>query len=470
MFRSAILALLLGLSLGPVLAAETLPRPVAAALATHRLDGAGLSIFVQPVDGTSPLLAFNADVVRSPASVIKLLTTYAALDILGPAYTWETEVLVTGPVHKGRLEGDLVLRGGGDPGLTTERFWTLLREIRARGIREITGDLVVDDTLFAPNGGDPGDFDNQRYRAYNVLPSALLVNSNTVDFRIMRDAEGVSVYLDPPLEGFRVENRIGDRQGPCSGFQRGVAFDLPDGFEGKHAILSGNFPTGCTEYSLWRSVLRAPQFASALFRALWRQLGGTIQGGLRIAATPADAQPLLTYRSLPLNDQVRAINKWSNNPMTRHLLLTLGLEHAGPPGTPEKGRAAVAEWLRTKGLAMPGLYLDNGSGLSRDTRVTAAGLGAMLLDAWRHPQMADFIASMPIAAYDGTLRRRYQGDMAGRLSMKTGRLDDVSAIAGVMQSRSGQRFVVVVALNAENAHRGIGEAVQDTVLRWVFER
>ena len=470
MFRGAMAAVLLAFWLIPAWGAESLPRPVAAALASHQLDGTGLSIFVQAVDGTTPLLAFNEDVPRSPASIIKLLTTYAALDVLGPAYTWETEVLVTGPVRNGRLEGDLVLRGGGDPGLTTERFWTLLREIRARGIREIAGGLVIDDTLYAPNGKDPGDFDSQRYRAYNVLPSAVLVNSNTVEFRVMRDAAGVSVYVDPPLEGFRVENRIGSRRGPCTGFQRGVAFHLPDGFEGRHAVLSGSFPTGCTEYSLWRSVLPAPQFADALFRALWRQLGGSIAGKLRIAATPPDAQQLLVYPSLPLNDQLRAINKWSNNPMTRHLLLTLGLEHAGPPATPDKGRAAVAEWLRTKGLAMPGLYLDNGSGLSRDTRVTAAGLGAMLLDAWRHPQMADFIASMPIAAYDGTLRRRYQGDMAGRLSMKTGRLDDVSAIAGVMQSRSGKRFVVVVALNAENAHRGIGEAVQDTVLRWVFER
>jgi D-alanyl-D-alanine carboxypeptidase/D-alanyl-D-alanine-endopeptidase (penicillin-binding protein 4) len=156
--------------------------------------------------------------------------------------------------------------------------------------------------------------------------------------------------------------------------------------------------------------------------------------------------------------------------MTRHLLLTLGLEHAGAPATAEKGRAAVAAWLEAKGLAMPGLYLDNGSGLSRDTRVTAGGLGAMLLDAWRHPQMADFLASLPIAANDGTLRRRYAGDMAGRLSMKTGRLDEVSAIAGVMQSRSGQRYAVVVLLNAPDAHRGIGEAIQDTVLRWVFER
>lgn len=468
MFRGAVAILLLGLSMIPALSAETLPRPVAAALASHRLDGAGLSIFVQAVDGNTPLLAFNEDVPRSPASVIKLLTSYAALDLLGPAYTWETEVLVTGPVRDGRLEGDLVLRGGGDPGLSTERFWTLLREVRARGIREIAGGLVIDDTLFAPNGEDPGDFDSQRYRAYNVLPSAMLVNSNTVEFRVMRDAEGVSVYVDPPLEGFRVENRIGDRRGQCSGFQRGVAFDLPDGFAGRHAVLSGSFPTGCTEYSLWRSVLPAPQFADALFRALWRQLGGSIEGGLRVEATPADAQRLLVYRSLPLNDQLRAINKWSNNPMTRHLLLTLGLEHAGAPATPENGRAAVDAWLAAKGLAMPGLYLDNGSGLSRDTRVTAAGLGVMLLHAWRHPQMADFIASLPIAAHDGTLRRRYRGDMAGRLSLKTGRLDEVSAIAGVMQSRAGQRYVVVVILNAQDAHRGIGEAVHESVLRWVF--
>jgi D-alanyl-D-alanine carboxypeptidase/D-alanyl-D-alanine-endopeptidase (penicillin-binding protein 4) len=114
--------------------------------------------------------------------------------------------------------------------------------------------------------------------------------------------------------------------------------------------------------------------------------------------------------------------------------------------------------------------VDNGSGLSRDTRVTAAGLGAMLLDAWRHPQMADFIGSMPIAAEDGTLRRRFHGDMQGRLSLKTGRLDDVASIAGLVQSRSGRRYVVVVILNARDAHRGIGEAVQETVLRWVFER
>ncbi|NGP52046.1 D-alanyl-D-alanine carboxypeptidase/D-alanyl-D-alanine-endopeptidase [Thioalkalivibrio sp. XN8] len=470
MWRGIALFLLLGLAAGPAPGAESLPRPVATALNNHGLDGSGLSLFVQAVDAAEPLLAFNEHVPRSPASVIKLLTTYAALDRLGPAYRWQTEVLVTGPVRNGRLEGDLVLRGGGDPGLSTERFWTLLREIRARGIRDIAGDLVIDDTLFAPGRGDPGDFDGQPFRAYNVLPNALLVNSNTVEFRLLRDGEAVGVYVDPPLAGFQVENRIDNRRATCGGFQRGVAFHLPDGPGGRRAVLEGRFPTGCDRYSLWRSVLPAPQFADAVFRALWAQLGGTISGGLRVAATPPDARPLFAYDSLPLNEQLRLINKWSNNPMTRHLLLTLGMADAGPPATIEKGRAALAQWVAERGLAMPGLFVDNGSGLSRDTRVTAAGLGALLLDAWAHPQMADFIGSMPIAAHDGTLRRRFHGDMRGRLSLKTGRLDDVAAIAGLVQSRSGQRYVVVVMLNAPDAHRGIGEGVQEAVLRWVFER
>lgn len=472
MLRLLVLAsLLTGLLLPtPSTAAVSLPRPVAAVLGNQKLDGSGVSVFVQAVDEEQPLLAVNENVPRSPASIIKLLTSYAALDLLGPAYRWQTEVWTTGELREGRLHGDLVLRGGGDPGLSTERFWTLLREIRAHGITEIAGDLVVDDTLFAPIRERPGDFDGQPYRAYNVLPSALLVNSNAVEFRVMRNGSGVSVYIDPPLDGFRVENLISTRQGACTGFQRGVAFDLPRGPEGRHAVLSGHFPSGCTEYSLWRAVLPAPQFANALFRALWRQLGGRIDGGFRVAPVPPDAQRLYVHQSLPLGEQLRLMNKWSNNPMTRHLLLTIGLEHAGAPATAQKGRAAVEDWARRRGLAIPGLFIDNGAGLSRRTRVTAGGLGAMLLDAWRHPQMADLMSSMPIAAMDGTLRSRYQGEMAGRMYLKTGRLDGVASIAGLMTSHSGRRFVVVVIVNEENAHRGSGIAVQDAVLRWVFDQ
>ena len=473
MLRTVPVALLLScflaLPASPAVA-ESLPRPVINALTTHNMDGSGLSIFVQAIDSDEPLLTFNENVLRSPASIIKLLTSYAALDLLGPSYRWRTEVWVTGPVRNGRLEGDLVLRGGGDPGLSTERFWTLLREIRAHGIVEIAGDLVIDDTLFAPAREQPGDFDRQPYRAYNVLPHALLVNNNVAEFRVLRNPGGIGVYVDPPLHGVRIENRLTTRQGACGGFQRGVAYDLPDGFDGHHVILSGAFPSGCSEFSLYRSVLPPPQFAEAVFRALWAQMGGRIEGHLRVAPVPEDAQRLLAFPSLPLNEQLRPINKWSNNPMTRHLLLTLGLEQDGPPATPEKGRAAIEQWVRDRGLPLAGLYVDNGSGLSRDTRVTAYGLGHMLLDAWHHPQMADLVSSLPISANDGTLRSRYRGEKAGQMLLKTGRLEEVSAIAGLVQSRSGQRYVVVIIVNEPNAHRGPGVAVQDTVLRWVFNR
>lgn len=451
-------------------AAESLPPQVVSALKNHELDGAGLSVFVQAVDASEPLLSFNADTLRSPASVIKVLTSYAALDLLGPAYRWQTEVWVTGPVRDRRLEGDLILRGGGDPSLTTERFWTMLREIRALGIVEIAGDLVIDDTLFAPNNGRPGDLDRQPYRAYNVLPNAMLVNYNVVEFRIRRAGRKVIVHADPPLDDFEVENRIGSRQGRCGGFQRGVAFDLPQGVGGRRAVLSGAFPSGCSDYTLWRAALEAPQYTDALFRSLWRNLGGRIDGKLRLAPVPEGARKLLDFASRPLAEQLREINKWSNNVMTRHLFLTLGIEHRGPPGTPDKSREVVQAWLAERGLAVPGLFIDNGAGLSRRTRITAAGLGKMLLHAWQHPLMPDLVASMPIAAVDGTLRSRYRGALAGRMHLKTGRLDDVSAIAGIVTSRSGRRHVVVAIMNEPDAHRGSGEAVQETLLRWVVSQ
>jgi serine-type D-Ala-D-Ala carboxypeptidase/endopeptidase (penicillin-binding protein 4) len=472
-FFALLLSLLLTLGLPPLAppaAAESLPAPILNALRNHQLDGKGLSIFVQAVDAQEPLLAFNEHVLRNPASVAKVLTSYAALDLLGPAYRWHTEVWVTGPVRDGRLEGDLVIRGGGDPSLTTERLWTMLREIRARGIVEIAGDLVIDDTLFAPNHARPGDFDSQPYRAYNVLPSALLVNYNVVTFHIRNEGRNAVVQVDPPMHGFRVENRIESPQGACSGAQNRVAFDLPGGFTGRRAVLSGQFASSCRELTLWRSVLGAPQFADAVIRYLWIQMGGSIAGELRVAPVPEGARRIVSFPSRPLAEQLRDINKWSNNVMTRHLFLTIGLERHGPPATVEKGREAVEEWLEQRGLYVPGMFIDNGSGLSRRTRVTADMFGRLLIDAWHHPLMPDLVASMPISAVDGTLRNRLRGDTKGRMHLKTGRLNNVSTIAGIVTSKSGQRYAVVVFKNQQDAPGGAGEAIQDAVLRWVHNQ
>jgi D-alanyl-D-alanine carboxypeptidase/D-alanyl-D-alanine-endopeptidase (penicillin-binding protein 4) len=459
---------------GTAPAAETepsLPEPVQRVLDGHGLGTAGLSLFVQAVDDDEPLLVLNGAVSRSPASIIKLVTTFAALDLLGPAYSWRTEAYLGGFLENDRLRGDLVLKGGGDPYLTTERFWTLLRGLRANGLRHIDGDLVIDNSYFEIDPEDPGAFDGQPWRTYNVTPDALLVNLKAVRFRIWRPAAGAPprITTDPPIDSLVVDNRVATRKGSCQGFQRGVAFDLPEGLDGNTAVLSGRFPSGCRDYSLWRTVMAPAEFTYGVFRPIWNELGGSISGEVRSGLAPEGEASFSHLDSVPLADVVRNINKFSNNVMTRQVFLTIGAETAGAPGTPEKARTAIDEWMTSRGLADAGLYLENGSGLSRETRVTAAGLGRMLLQAWAHPLMPEFVSSMALSGTDGTLRNRFRGtSMAGKMHIKTGRLDDVYSIAGFVQTGGGRRYVVVAIHNDTDVHRGPGKELQDALLRWVY--
>jgi len=471
----AILAMICS-ALGPaaVCAAEegALPPELQRVLDGHGLGRSGLSVIVQAVNADVPLLSLNPDTPRSPASTIKLVTTFVALDLLGPAYTWRTEAYLDGPMTDGRLEGDLVLKGGGDPYLTTERFWSFLRELNARGLRHVDGDLVIDRSYFEPAPEEPGSFDGQPWRTYNVAPDALLVNMKAVEFRIYRPPGGVrpQVITDPALSNLRIDNRIGNTKGPCTGFQRGVAIDLPDGLDGNSVLLSGSFPTGCGEYAIYRTVMTPPQFAYGVFKPLWSQLGGSLSGRVRTGPVPASATLFAHFDSVPLAEVVRSVNKFSNNVMTRQLLLTVGAEAGSPPGTEAKGRLAVDHWLSAHGIEAPDLFLENGSGLSRETRISAQTMAGMLVAAWRHPYMPEFIASLPLSGMDGTMRNRFRGSaLAGRMHLKTGRLDHVYAIAGYVQARSGTRYAVVAFHNDTDVHRGPGRELQDALLRWVYD-
>ncbi|MGD8978064.1 MAG: D-alanyl-D-alanine carboxypeptidase/D-alanyl-D-alanine-endopeptidase [Gammaproteobacteria bacterium] len=457
----------------PAAPAAVLPPRVQAVLDGHDLDRDGLSIVVQGVEEPKPILSLNPEVSRSPASIIKLLTSFAALDMLGPAYTWKTRAYLGGELVDGRLAGDLTLQGGGDPYLTTERFWSFLRDLRARGLRDIDGDLVIDNSYFDVDSEDPGSFDGQPFRTYNVSPDALLINLKAVEFRIYRPSPGARprVVTDPVIADLEIDNRIRTAQGPCRGFQRGVAIDLPSGLEGNTVQLSGRFPSGCTEYSLWRTVMKPPEFAYGVFEPLWRELGGNLAGKVRTGPAPEDAEPFARAESVPLAEVVRNVNKFSNNVMTRQLLLTLGAEQQGEPGDRIKGRAAINRWLADQGLEMPELHLDNGSGLSRETRIAAASMADMLRVAWQHRYMPEFIASMPLSGMDGTLRNRFRSTiLAGQLHGKTGRLDHVYSLAGYVQAASGKRYVVVVIQNDHDVHRGPGRELQDALLSWVFRQ
>jgi len=449
---------LLWSALTPAVAAG-LPEPVAKALHDAKVPQSSVSIVVQEVGAQRPELALNAKAARNPASVMKLVTTYAALELLGPAYRWKTEAYLDGD--------DLVLKGSGDPKLTYESFWILLRNLRARGVRELR-DVVVDRSEFTSIALAP--IDDELFRPYNVLPDALLVNFKALRFVFLPENDRVRLFVEPSLPGLEVVNSLRLSPGACPD---GRAFrELTQAtFQSKppRAAFTGLYPVSCGEKELLVALHQPEDYLAAIIRLLWTELGGTWQGGLREGAAGPHAKLIYTHDSEPLAESVRDINKFSNNVMARQLYLTIAAELGGAPGHPDTAARAIAQWLVFKGIDAPELVLENGSGLSRHERASAATLMALLQAAWRSAVMPEFVASLPVAASDGTMRRRLHGEpVSGNAHMKTGLLADARAMGGYVLDRAGRRHAVVMIANHANAPQA--EPAFDALLQWVRAR
>ena len=455
-------------------AANDLPDPVALALKGAGIPQAATAVWVGEVDAATPRLEFNARSALNPASTMKLLTTFAALDQLGPAYVWKTEAFAVGTLDDGVLGGDLHLRGNGDPRLTYELFGRLLRQIRNRGVREIRGDLVLDRSAFAIGTVDPGQFDAQPLRPYNVAPDALLLNFKAVTLQLVPDPaqKTLAVTMEPAPANLDLVNQItlgnGNGNG-CSDWRERLRADSFSHGLTTRLVLTGVFPSHCGEQRWSVAVQEHPQFVLGVFRQLWAELGGTLAGSVREGAVPVDARALAVLPSPTLGDVVRDINKYSNNVMARQLFLTLGMEAGHRPASAVDGEAAIRAWLAARGLGMPELVLENGSGLSRRERISAEALGRLLQAAWKSPVMPELMASLPVAAIDGTMKKRLkQNGVAGRAHVKTGYLEGVRSLAGYVLDRGGRRWIVVFFVNHPNA--GAAQAAQDALLQWVYER
>lgn len=470
--RATLIILLAGLSFCPLATlanGDELPIGVRSALQVRQVPQESLSITVEDVETGEVVLQWLPEEPRNPASTMKLLTTLVALDILGPAYRWKTDIFALGEIKEGQLAGDLLLKGYGDPFLVTERVWQMLRSIRQSGIDDISGNLLLDDSYFDIGKYDPAAFDRQPLRAYNVAPNALLMNFKVVRYWFEPEGQSVNVRLDPPLGNLRVDNKLRLVPGYCGGYQRGITVTTNE--DNDHVTFSGKFPSGCKRYAMDRTVLSHGEFAYGLFGALWRESGGMFDGEWQNAVVAEDAEPLLTFESPPLTEMIASINKHSNNVMARQVLYTLSAEVLGPPGTEAGGRDVIAKWLGDNELQFGKLAVANGAGLSREARITAADMASLLRFAWKQPYMPEYLASLSLTGLDGTLSRRFRNsDLVGKAHLKTGSLDHVTAIAGYLQARSGRRFSVVVLHNFEDIHRGPGEEVQEALLRWLYEQ
>jgi D-alanyl-D-alanine carboxypeptidase/D-alanyl-D-alanine-endopeptidase (penicillin-binding protein 4) len=455
----------------PGLAADLPARP-RAVLDQQRVPEANVSVVVRDLATGQSLIELNDAVPRPPASTMKLLPTWAALEMLGPAYTWKTRVWADAPVVRGVLKGNLYLQGGGDPLLTIERWWRLVADLRQTGLRAIEGDIVVDQSRYVAANERPEDFDGRPWRTYNVLPDPMLVNWQSSDFTIRPadDGDGIEIRVQPFPEGLVIENRVALVEGRCVGRNRRVGYTISPTDPGR-VVVSGRLATGCAAQTQRLAIMDPAQYASGTFITLWRQQGGEFSGGWLRAPTPPSARLLLTHESQPLADIVRVTNKYSSNMMARTLVLAIAAEKHGLPASTAAGEAAIHEWLAGRGLEFPELVIGNGSGLSREARISGDSMARLLTAAWHSRFAPEFLASLALGGLDGTLEKRFANvHDPGRIRMKTGTLRDVSSIAGYVTGDSGRAFAVVIFANHPGVQNGVGETIQTAVVEWVLRQ
>ncbi len=443
-------------------AGPPVPSTYLSRLAAARIPAEAAAVVVKPLDGGALTWSANEKKPMNPASTMKLVTTYSALHLLGPAFTFRTEMLSEAPVLGEALRGDLYVRGGGDPKLVIEELWLLVNRLRGFGIREIRGDVVLDKTFFEPLRHDPAEFDGEEGRAYNVGPDALLVNFKSIAITFVPDpvSKVARVVVVPEVAGLKVPATVPAIEGGCGDWRGRLQADINDPMNIK---LRGVYPIACGERAIYLGALEHTSYFAAVFRALWERQGGTWTGKVRDGVVPTGARLIAVQDSPPLAMLIRDINKFSNNVMTQQLFLTMGAAN-GEPGNPARGGAAIRNLLSARGLDMPELVLENGCGLSRIERISAGSLANLLGDAWKSQWMAELMASLPISGVDGTMKAR--NVPTGAAHMKTGLLEDTRAVAGYVLAASGRRYVVVAIINHPNASRGT--SAHDALIEWVY--
>jgi D-alanyl-D-alanine carboxypeptidase/D-alanyl-D-alanine-endopeptidase (penicillin-binding protein 4) len=475
----------------------TIPPALDAALARAKIPREAVALLVLEAEQSNapPRLAHRIQVPMNPASVMKLTTTFAALELLGPAYAWTTPVYVDGAVREGTLTGNVYIKGMGDPKLVLERLWLLLRRLQGLGIRHIAGDIVLDRSAFALTEADPASFDGEPLRPYNAAPDALLINYKAVVLGFTPDAtrNQALVQLDPPLAGVQMQNSVPLTGGECGDYRGALKADFSDP---NRIRFTGTYATACGE-KVWPVAYADPRsYAPRAVQGLWLDMGGQLTGSVRYGSVPAPlaaGKPTLELASPPLTEIIRDINKYSNNVMAQQVFLTLGRvvpvssaalggETAASdaatggtsangsvtamgPGSLAAGQAVMQRWWRERLGAEDLPVWDNGSGLSRQERISARGLARLLQLAWRSPVMPELVSSLPISGVDGTLKR-FKSASVGSAHLKTGSLSNVLARAGYVDGASGKRYVLVALINHANANTEAARAAMETLVDW----
>ena len=488
MFRPVLIAALLA-GIGLSNAQAQLPESVSLLLRSANIPEDAMGAIV--LRGNTTVLSHGAERSMQPASTMKLVTTAVGLEQLGPIFRGRTELRTSADVINGVLKGDLILRGGADTDFNADVLAHMLQTLRNQGIVKIKGDLILDRQLFQPARPDIGapPFDESAEFRYNVIPDALLLNTNLLDINMNSTDRQLSILMQPPLENVSITSDMKLVKGSCARWEDGWR---PPEYRrdagGKlQVILHGTFPQNCSKATSI-NVLDRNDYADRLFRATWKRLGGTITGTVReapLTGLPPTAEPVGTRlladhvaRALP--EVLRDINKTSDNTLARTLFLSLGslqsdgwlgsrpVAMATPEDTATRARLVIQEWFQRHHIDTQGMLVDNGSGLSRTGRIAPAQMAGVLQAMQQSPWAPEFQSSLPIVALDGTMRKRLlNSPAAARARIKTGTLKNVVAIAGYVPDANNQQCVVVAMINSDLVGNGNGRAAVDALIEWV---
>ena len=463
-----IIAVLLAIFCGLSFAQNAqLPVTVFEALQAENVPLDNVSIYVRRVDAPQALLTYQADVPRNPASVMKLVTSYAALDLLGPSYRWKTQFYGLNLPQQGKLQGGLWVKGSGDPALNTAHLAEVAGELQQKfNLNEICCEILLDNSAYATQNFDAAAFDGKPYRAYNAPAEALMVNQQAIRLQLIPSNEKVTVVAYPNWPSLIKRIDIKPIVGDCGDWKNSLQIKR----EGLVLTVRGEYPVSCGDKYLdvnWQGA----EYVGSLIYSAWEQAGSrwtqSDKTQIRLVNVPENAVLLTEHTSPTLAEMLIEMNKTSNNVMARALYLSLSRANdLSQVASTAKSEQVLKTWLQGKGFNFSELVLENGAGLSRQERISASHLGALLGDAFRSPFMAELSASLPIYGVDGSLSKRKDTDLYGRAHLKTGSLENVRSIAGYLLDAKGRYWSVVFIANGAKA--GATKPAQDALLNWVY--
>ena len=428
-------------------------------------DPKSTSVSVVDVGSGSELASHLPEMKLNPASCAKIVTSAAALSILGPGHRFKTHFYADRPPQGGTI-GTLYVAGTGDPVLINEELAQIASYIARRGVKKITSGIVIDDSYF-----DSYEYPRKQTgegRAYTAKTSATAVNFNSVAVVVGPGARAGGpgdVKLDPPSELYKVANKV------VTGGKFHAAISLSEKGGLPLVTVTGRVPSRFTPQKLYRSVDNPALHAAAVIAYWLGEAGIEVGSSLGHGPVPQGAVGLVTWESRPLSEIVAEMNKISNNFIAEQTLKHLGAERFGAPGSTAKGVAAAAEYLASIGIPAGSYELENGSGLSEFTRVSARQLVTVLVAAYKNPRTRDaFVNSLSVLGVDGTTKKwRFAPELAGRIHVKTGTLNSVSTLAGYAPTAAGK--VAAFAILANGLPQGPWKAkeAQMEVVRAITE-